>query len=222
MLRQCRPLATRPVWAPLCSRTPHQPARTLQPVHRTGLHFTHPGQARLTGLAAARARCAGHIGVQPGFKLAAVHVPPRAPQSVMDALAGPPQCGQANVLVEPCTSKSIRRRAVSSSTWATAQGATSASALVNIASTPPPTPTPMPLLIRTSISRYQPRRARLLPAIAMVAGHTKRRKASAMPTLFKGFLEQVARPVFAFKKHAANPFGANGLSGCPADRPAWW
>ena len=34
-----------------------------------------------------------------------------------------------------------------------------------------------------------------------------------MPALFKGFLEQVARPGFAFKKDATNPFGAKGLTG---------
>lgn len=34
-----------------------------------------------------------------------------------------------------------------------------------------------------------------------------------MPALLKGFLEQVARPGFAFKPGAANPFDAKGLSG---------
>lgn len=34
-----------------------------------------------------------------------------------------------------------------------------------------------------------------------------------MPALLKGFLEQVARPGFAFKPDAENPFGAKGLSG---------
>lgn len=34
-----------------------------------------------------------------------------------------------------------------------------------------------------------------------------------MPALLKGFLEQVARPGFAFKKEGDNPFGHKGLSG---------
>lgn len=34
-----------------------------------------------------------------------------------------------------------------------------------------------------------------------------------MPALLKGFLEQVARPGFAFTKEGANPFGKKGLSG---------
>ena len=34
-----------------------------------------------------------------------------------------------------------------------------------------------------------------------------------MPALLKGFLEQVARPGFAFKGGQANPFGSKGLSG---------
>jgi len=34
-----------------------------------------------------------------------------------------------------------------------------------------------------------------------------------MPALVKGFLEQVARPGFAFKKDATNPFAAKGLGG---------
>lgn len=34
-----------------------------------------------------------------------------------------------------------------------------------------------------------------------------------MPALLKGFLEQVARPGFAFKKEGNNPFGHKGLSG---------
>nr|WP_316642786.1 NAD(P)H-dependent oxidoreductase [uncultured Roseateles sp.] len=34
-----------------------------------------------------------------------------------------------------------------------------------------------------------------------------------MPALLKGFLEQVARPGFAFKKDGSNPFGKKGLSG---------
>lgn len=34
-----------------------------------------------------------------------------------------------------------------------------------------------------------------------------------MPALVKGFLEQVARPGFAFKPQADNPFGAKGLTG---------
>ena len=34
-----------------------------------------------------------------------------------------------------------------------------------------------------------------------------------MPALFKGFLEQVARPGFAFKRDAANPFAAKALGG---------
>ncbi|MBT9459678.1 MAG: NAD(P)H-dependent oxidoreductase [Burkholderiaceae bacterium] len=34
-----------------------------------------------------------------------------------------------------------------------------------------------------------------------------------MPALLKGFLEQVARPGFAFKKEGGNPFGKKGLSG---------
>ncbi len=34
-----------------------------------------------------------------------------------------------------------------------------------------------------------------------------------MPALLKGFLEQVARPGFAFKKGGANPFGQKSLSG---------
>jgi putative NADPH-quinone reductase len=34
-----------------------------------------------------------------------------------------------------------------------------------------------------------------------------------MPALMKGFLEQVARPGFAFKADATNPFGAKGLGG---------
>jgi putative NADPH-quinone reductase len=34
-----------------------------------------------------------------------------------------------------------------------------------------------------------------------------------MPALLKGFLEQVARPGFAFKKEGSNPFGHKGLSG---------
>jgi len=34
-----------------------------------------------------------------------------------------------------------------------------------------------------------------------------------MPALFKGFLEQVARPGFAFKRETANPFAAKALGG---------
>jgi putative NADPH-quinone reductase len=34
-----------------------------------------------------------------------------------------------------------------------------------------------------------------------------------MPALLKGFLEQVARPGFAFRRDAKNPFGAKGLTG---------
>jgi len=34
-----------------------------------------------------------------------------------------------------------------------------------------------------------------------------------MPALLKGFLEQVARPGFAFKKEGDNPFGHKGLAG---------
>ena len=34
-----------------------------------------------------------------------------------------------------------------------------------------------------------------------------------MPALLKGFLEQVARPGFAFKADGGNPFGKKGLSG---------
>ena len=34
-----------------------------------------------------------------------------------------------------------------------------------------------------------------------------------MPALLKAFLEQVARPGFAFKKAGSNPFGQKGLSG---------
>jgi putative NADPH-quinone reductase len=34
-----------------------------------------------------------------------------------------------------------------------------------------------------------------------------------MPALFKGFLEQVARPGFAFQRKAANPFAAKALGG---------
>lgn len=34
-----------------------------------------------------------------------------------------------------------------------------------------------------------------------------------MPAVLKGFLEQVARPGFAFKPEADNPFGAKGLEG---------
>lgn len=34
-----------------------------------------------------------------------------------------------------------------------------------------------------------------------------------MPALLKGFLEQVARPGFAFKKEGGNPFGKKGLGG---------
>ena len=34
-----------------------------------------------------------------------------------------------------------------------------------------------------------------------------------MPALVKGFLEQVARPGFAFKAEGTNPFGAKGLTG---------
>lgn len=34
-----------------------------------------------------------------------------------------------------------------------------------------------------------------------------------MPALLKGFLEQVARPGFAFKKEGGNPFGKKGLTG---------
>ena len=34
-----------------------------------------------------------------------------------------------------------------------------------------------------------------------------------MPALLKGFLEQVARPGFAFRADAANPFAAKGLTG---------
>jgi putative NADPH-quinone reductase len=34
-----------------------------------------------------------------------------------------------------------------------------------------------------------------------------------MPALMKGFLEQVARPGFAFKRDAGNPFGRKGLTG---------
>ena len=34
-----------------------------------------------------------------------------------------------------------------------------------------------------------------------------------MPAVFKGFLEQVARPGFAFKTEKGNPFGRKGLTG---------
>ncbi len=34
-----------------------------------------------------------------------------------------------------------------------------------------------------------------------------------MPAMLKGFLEQVARPGFAFRPDAKNPFGAKGLTG---------
>jgi putative NADPH-quinone reductase len=34
-----------------------------------------------------------------------------------------------------------------------------------------------------------------------------------MPALLKGFLEQVARPGFAFRRDATNPFAAKGLTG---------
>jgi len=34
-----------------------------------------------------------------------------------------------------------------------------------------------------------------------------------MPALLKGFLEQVARPGFAFKREGGNPFGKKGLTG---------
>lgn len=34
-----------------------------------------------------------------------------------------------------------------------------------------------------------------------------------MPALLKGFLEQVARPGFAFRKDGGNPFGQKGLTG---------
>jgi putative NADPH-quinone reductase len=34
-----------------------------------------------------------------------------------------------------------------------------------------------------------------------------------MPALLKGFLEQIARPGFAFRKDAKNPFGIKGLTG---------
>lgn len=34
-----------------------------------------------------------------------------------------------------------------------------------------------------------------------------------MPALLKGFLEQVARPGFAFRKQEGNPFGQKGLAG---------
>ena len=34
-----------------------------------------------------------------------------------------------------------------------------------------------------------------------------------MPAVMKGFLEQVARPGFAFRKGGKNPFGAKGLTG---------
>lgn len=34
-----------------------------------------------------------------------------------------------------------------------------------------------------------------------------------MPALLKGFIEQLARPGFAFKEAASNPFGAKGLGG---------
>jgi putative NADPH-quinone reductase len=34
-----------------------------------------------------------------------------------------------------------------------------------------------------------------------------------MPAMLKGFLEQVARPGFAFTPDAKNPFGAKGLTG---------
>lgn len=34
-----------------------------------------------------------------------------------------------------------------------------------------------------------------------------------MPALLKGFLEQVARPGFAFRKEGGNPFGQKGLAG---------
>ncbi len=34
-----------------------------------------------------------------------------------------------------------------------------------------------------------------------------------MPALLKGFLEQIARPGFAFRKEAGNPFAAKGLTG---------
>ena len=34
-----------------------------------------------------------------------------------------------------------------------------------------------------------------------------------MPAMLKGFLEQVARPGFAFKSEGANPFGQKALSG---------
>ena len=48
--------------------------------------FARPGHAGLAGLAAARACNAGHIGVQPGFKLEEVQVPPGAAKPIMDAL----------------------------------------------------------------------------------------------------------------------------------------
>ena len=47
-----------------------------------------------------------------------------------------PQCGQASTLAEQCTSKSMRRRAVSSSTLATSHGGARPNALVNNPSTP--------------------------------------------------------------------------------------
>lgn len=34
-----------------------------------------------------------------------------------------------------------------------------------------------------------------------------------MPALLKGFLEQIARPGFAFRKEAGNPFASKGLTG---------
>jgi len=37
-----------------------------------------------------------------------------------------------------------------------------------------------------------------------------------MPALLKGFLEQVARPGFAFNPEGSNPFGRKGLTGCSA------
>jgi hypothetical protein len=50
--------------------------------------FARPRHTGLTGLAAAGARHAGHIGVQPGFELAEIQMPPRAAQPIMDALVG--------------------------------------------------------------------------------------------------------------------------------------